>query len=78
MLQGIFLNNLKEEIQAELKLFLTGFLDELMDRAVLLEEKNIALRKAGLMNFEKNGEKSQRENLLVVSQGGKEEPLRRA
>jgi len=40
MLKGIFLNGLKEEIQAELKLYATGSLEELMDKALLLEEKN--------------------------------------
>lgn len=53
MLKGIFLNGLKEEIQAELKLFRTESLEELMDRALLLEEKNAAMRKVGLMNSEK-------------------------
>lgn len=55
MLKGIFINGLKEEIQAELKLHAAGTLDELMDRALLLEEKNNALRKGGLMNVEKKG-----------------------
>jgi len=42
MLKGIFLNGLKEEIQAKLKLYDSNSLDELMDRALLLEEKNQA------------------------------------
>lgn len=33
VLKGIFLNGLKEEIQAELKLYMIGSLEELMDRA---------------------------------------------
>ena len=53
MLKGIFINGLKEEIRAELKLYTTGTLDELMDQALLLEEKNNALRKVGLMGSEK-------------------------
>lgn len=55
MLKGIFINGLKEEIQAELKLHAAGSLDELMDRALLLEEKNNALRKGGLMSPDKKG-----------------------
>jgi hypothetical protein len=39
MLDSIFLKGLKEEIQAELKLFECQDLAELMDRALLLEEK---------------------------------------
>jgi len=55
MLKGIFLNGLKEEIQTELKLHAIGSLEELMDKALLLEEKNNALRKAGLMGTKKKG-----------------------
>jgi len=47
MSKGIFLNGLKEEIQAELKL------DELMDCALLIEEKNQVLRRVGLLSLEK-------------------------
>lgn len=43
MLTSIFLNGLKDEIQAELKMFDLDDLDELMDRALLIEEKNQAL-----------------------------------
>lgn len=43
MLKGIFLNGLKEEIQAELKLYDSKSLDELMDRALLIEENNQVL-----------------------------------
>jgi hypothetical protein len=48
MLDSIFLNGLKEEIQAELKLFECQDLAELMDRALLLEEKNEAFLKRGI------------------------------
>jgi len=40
-------------MEQQLKLFTTGSLEGLMDRALLLEEKNVAIRKAGLMNLEK-------------------------
>lgn len=40
MLRSIFLNGLKEELQAEFKLYPSSSLSELMDRALLLEEKN--------------------------------------
>ncbi|CAJ2662268.1 unnamed protein product [Trifolium pratense] len=53
MLDSIFLNGLKEEIQAELKLFECQDLAELMDRALLLEEKNEALLKRGIGGREK-------------------------
>jgi hypothetical protein len=48
MLDSIFLKGLKEEIQAELKLFECQDLAELMDRALLLEEKNEAFLKRGI------------------------------
>jgi len=58
MLKGIFVNWLKKEIHVELKLYAISTLEELMDKALLLEEKNKALRKAGLMRIErKMGEK---------------------
>lgn len=44
MLESIFLHGLKKEIQAELKLYDTHSLSELMDKALLLEEKNLAER----------------------------------
>lgn len=44
MVTGIFLNGLKEEIRAELKLYPLGNLAEVMDRALLLEGKNRAMR----------------------------------
>jgi hypothetical protein len=53
MLDSIFLNGLKEEIQAELKLFDCTDLAEIMDRALLLEEKNDALLKKGIGGKEK-------------------------
>jgi hypothetical protein len=53
MLDSIFLNGLKEEIQAELKLYDCRDLAEIMDRALLLEEKNDALMKRGAGGKEK-------------------------
>lgn len=47
MLDSIFLNGLKEEIQAELKLHESQSLSDLMDRALLIEEKNDVLHKKG-------------------------------
>ena len=69
MLKGIFINGLKEEIQAELKLHATGTLDELMDRALLLEEKNNALKKGGLMNAERKGGSSYDKGTVKGSKG---------
>lgn len=47
MLDSIFLNGLKEEIQAELKLYENQSLAKLMDRALLIEEKNeVFIKKA--------------------------------
>ncbi|KAJ1376650.1 Retrotransposon gag domain [Sesbania bispinosa] len=48
ILKGIFLNGLQEELQAELKLYNSENLSELMDRALLLEEKNWALKRGGI------------------------------
>lgn len=45
LLEDIFLNGLKEEIKAEIKLYGYDDLSSLMDRALLLEEKNLALSK---------------------------------
>jgi hypothetical protein len=53
MLDSIFLNGLKEEIQAELKLYDCRDLAEIMDHALLLEEKNDALMKRGAGGKEK-------------------------
>jgi hypothetical protein len=53
MLDSIFLNGLKEEIQAELKLYDCRDLAEIMDRALLLEQKNDALMKRGAGGKEK-------------------------
>ncbi|PNX55911.1 hypothetical protein L195_g049544, partial [Trifolium pratense] len=47
MLESIFLNGLKEEIQAELKLYESHDLADLMDRALLIEEKNEVVWKRG-------------------------------
>ncbi|CAH9105249.1 unnamed protein product [Cuscuta epithymum] len=44
MLKGIFINGLIEEVKAELKLYPSTSLSELMDLAQLLEEKNTAMR----------------------------------
>lgn len=57
MLESIFLNGLKEENQAELKLHDSKSFLELMDRALLSDEKNSALRKVGLMVEEWRGGK---------------------
>lgn len=48
MLDSIFLNGLKDEIQAKLKLYEAWSLSELMDKALLLEKKNLALQKGGV------------------------------
>lgn len=53
MLRSISLNKLKKEFQVELKLYHLGFLSELMDLALLFEEKNQALRKGGVAGPEK-------------------------
>ncbi|CAJ2679667.1 unnamed protein product [Trifolium pratense] len=47
MLESIFLNGLKEEIQAELKLYESHDLADLMDKALLIEEKNEVVWKRG-------------------------------
>ncbi|KAJ1382954.1 hypothetical protein SESBI_43769 [Sesbania bispinosa] len=48
-----FLNGLREELQVELKLYNMGSLSKLIDRALLLEEKNWALKKGGFGSGEK-------------------------
>jgi len=53
MLDSIFLDGLKEEIQAEMKLYDHQDLADLMDRALLIEEKNDALVKKGITSREK-------------------------
>lgn len=53
MLESIFLNGLKIEIQAELKLYEFEDLGDLMDRALLIEEKHDALSKKSGQNKEK-------------------------
>lgn len=45
MLESIFHNGLREEIQVELKLHSTRGLSALMDRALLIEERNVAMKK---------------------------------
>lgn len=45
LLEHIFLNGLKDEIKVEMKLYGYDDLSSLMDRALLLEEKNAALSK---------------------------------
>ncbi|MCI91346.1 hypothetical protein A2U01_0112640, partial [Trifolium medium] len=47
MLDSIFLNGLKEEIQVELKLYESHDLTELMDQALLIEERNEVILKRG-------------------------------
>lgn len=53
MLDSIFISGLKDEIQADLKLYEARTLSELMDKALLLEEKNAALMKGGLSSRER-------------------------
>ncbi|KAJ1437575.1 hypothetical protein SESBI_03571 [Sesbania bispinosa] len=53
MLKGIFINGLREELQVKPKLYNMESLSELMDRALLLEEKNWALKKGGFGSGEK-------------------------
>ncbi|MCH79983.1 hypothetical protein A2U01_0000745 [Trifolium medium] len=48
MLDSIFFNGLKEEIQAELKLYEYHDIADLMGRALLIEEKNDAIGKKGV------------------------------
>ncbi|XP_057449034.1 uncharacterized protein LOC130740445 [Lotus japonicus] len=55
IIKGIFLNGLKEEIRAELKLYRSGKLEEIMDRALLLEEKNLAMRNSKGGDEDKRG-----------------------
>lgn len=47
MLDSIFMNGLKEEIQAEIKLYESQSPSGLMDRALLIEEKNKVCNKKG-------------------------------
>jgi hypothetical protein len=47
MLNSIFLNGLKEEIQAELKLHESHDLTDIMDRALLIEERNDVMTRKG-------------------------------
>ncbi|MCH99640.1 hypothetical protein A2U01_0020654 [Trifolium medium] len=53
MLDSIFLNGLEEEIQAEVKLYGYHDLADLMDRTLLLDEKNEAMGKKGITNRDK-------------------------
>ncbi|PNX67995.1 hypothetical protein L195_g055926, partial [Trifolium pratense] len=48
MLDSIFLNGLKEEIQAELKMYESQDLSDLMDRALLIEERNDVMMRRGV------------------------------
>lgn len=50
---GIFLNELKEEIQAELKVSQFRTLSSMMDKALELEERNLAWKERGLGSFQK-------------------------
>lgn len=45
MLESVFINGLRDEIQAELRLHDSRSLEELMDRALLIEDKNVASNK---------------------------------
>ncbi|MCH90134.1 hypothetical protein A2U01_0011042, partial [Trifolium medium] len=49
MLESIFLNGLKDEVQAEMKLYDHQDLADMMDRALLIEEKNDTLKKRGII-----------------------------
>ncbi|MCH87042.1 hypothetical protein A2U01_0007907 [Trifolium medium] len=53
MLDSIFLNGLKEELQAELRLYDHCDLADMMDRALLIDEKNEALKKKGITGRDK-------------------------
>ncbi|XP_057444723.1 uncharacterized protein LOC130736966 [Lotus japonicus] len=55
VLKGVFLNGLQEDIKAEMKLYPADDLAELMDRALLLEEKNSAMRGGKLRDDDKRG-----------------------
>ena len=48
-LKGIFLNGLREEVKVELKLHLTTTLAKMMNYAQIIDEKNQALTKGGMM-----------------------------
>lgn len=61
MLESIFINGLHEEIQAELRLHESKSLSELMDRALLIEGKNLAIQR---------GKGGSREKGDWVSKGG--------
>ena len=43
--RGIFLNGLKEELQAEVKLYDLHSLSEIIQKALLIEQKNVLLNK---------------------------------
>ncbi|MCH87798.1 hypothetical protein A2U01_0008677, partial [Trifolium medium] len=47
--ESIFLNGLKDEVQAEMKLYDHQDLADMMDRALLIEEKNDTLKKRGII-----------------------------
>ncbi|XP_057444914.1 uncharacterized protein LOC130737168 [Lotus japonicus] len=55
VLKGVFLNGLHEEIKAEMKLYPAEDLADLMDRALLLEEKNSAMRGGKSKEEDKRG-----------------------
>lgn len=55
VLKGVFLNGLQEEIKAEMKLYPAEDLAELMDRALLLEEKNMAIKGGKSREDDKRG-----------------------
>ncbi|WVZ06906.1 hypothetical protein V8G54_020252 [Vigna mungo] len=76
MLKGIFLNGLKEEIRAELKLYDNDSISDLMDRSLLLEEKNMAMRSGGFSGFVKvSGELSRGKSMISMGEkGGKSKP----
>ncbi|CAJ2636573.1 unnamed protein product [Trifolium pratense] len=53
ILDSIFLNGLEEEIQVEVKLYGYHDLADLMDRTLLLDEKNEEMGKKGITNRDK-------------------------
>ncbi|XP_057453204.1 uncharacterized protein LOC130745077 [Lotus japonicus] len=55
ILKGVFQNGLQEEIRAEMKLYPAADLAGLMDRALLIEEKNSALRGGKTKEEDKRG-----------------------
>lgn len=70
-------NGLKEEIRAQLKLHESRSLSEIMDRALLLEEKNLAFQKRKVTFREKRdwGSKNNQWMARPTSEGGGTKPF---